>query len=121
MFKGRSKVLFVSSLLTTIYVIYLIIHFGSSMFVDDGAEALGGVIATALVTPHMVLLGLGAIFGWLGFFLRKTWAVLVAFILYIVAALLFLVYAIFVIPSIVLGIIGYGNQKKLNRNSNNIQ
>lgn len=120
MFKGRSKVLFVSSLLTTIYVIYLIIHFGSSMFVDDGAEALGGAIATALVTPHMVLLGLGTIFGWLGFFLRKTWVVLVAFILYIVGAFLFLVYAIFVIPSIILGIIGYVNQKKINRSNNNM-
>lgn len=114
MFKGRSKALFVASLLTTIYVIYLMVYFSSSIFVEDSAEALGGALATALVTPHMFILGLGVIFGWVGFFARKSWAALVAAILYCVGALLFVVYIMFVIPSIILGFIGYSKQKKLN-------
>lgn len=117
MFKKRSKALFVGALLITIYVIYLIIHFGSSIFVDDGAEALGGALATALVTPHMFVLALGALFAWIGFFARKSWAALVAAILYCVGALLFMLYMFFVIPSIILGFVGYAKQKKLNSNN----
>ena len=113
MFKNRSKVLFVSSILVSCYVIYLIIYFGGTISSKDSSEALGGALATALVSPHMFMLGLGAIFSWLGFFLKKSWAALVAEILYCVGAFLFLVYAIFVTPMIVLGFIGYSNQKKL--------
>lgn len=120
MFKGRSKALFVASLLTTMYVIYLMVHFGSSIFVEDSAEALGGALATALVAPHMFILGLGVIFGWVGFFAKKAWAALVAAILYCVGGLLFFVYFMFVIPSIILGFIGYSKQKKLNNSSNNV-
>ena len=119
MFKGRSKALFVASLLTTMYVIYLIVHFGSSIFAQDSAEALGGALATALVAPHMFILGLGVIFGWVGFLARKSWAALVAAILYCVGGLLFFVYFMFVIPSIILGFIGYSKQKKINNSSNN--
>lgn len=115
MFKERSKVLFVASLLTTAYVIYLMIYFGSSFFSEDGAEVIGGALATALVTPHMLMLGLGAVFSWIGFIFKKSWAALVAAILYCVGAMLFLMYAMFVIPSIILGFIGYSKQKKLSK------
>ena len=56
MFKNRSKVLFVGSLLATIYVIYLIIYFSGSMQSNDTSEALGGALATALVKPHMLII-----------------------------------------------------------------
>jgi hypothetical protein len=118
MFKSRSKVLFVSSLLISAYVIYLMYYFGSSMFVSDGTEALGGAIATALVTPHMLVLGLGAVFSWIGFFFKKSWAALVAAILYCAGAILFLMYALFVVPSIILGFIGYAKQKHINQSNN---
>jgi len=117
MFRGRSKVLFVATLITTAYVVYLMFHFGSSMFVDDSAEALGGSIATAMVTPHMLFVGLGGVFSWIGFIFKKSWAALVAAILYCVGAMLFLIYALFLIPSIILGFIGYARQKKFT-NSN---
>lgn len=116
MFKERSKVLFVSSFVTTAYVVYLMVHFGSSIFVSDGAEALGGALATAMVTPHMLFVGLGVVFSWIGFFFRKSWAALVAAILYCVGAMLFLLYALFVVPSIILGFIGFSKQKKMANN-----
>lgn len=115
MFKERSKVLFVSSLITTAYVIYLMVHFGSSFFAEDSAEVVGGALATALVTPHMFFLGLGVVFSWIGFFFKKSWAALVAAILYCVGAILFLMYALFVVPSIILGFVGYSKQKKLSK------
>lgn len=118
MFKNRSKVLFVGSLLATIYVIYLIIYFSGSMQSNDTSEALCGALATALVTPHMLMMGLGAIFSWVGFGLRKAGFALVGAILYSVAAIIFLVYAPICIPMIVLGFVGYAKQLKISKNIN---
>ena len=115
MFKERSKVLFVCNILATLYAIYLIAYFTgvNTADVKDDAEALGGAIATALVTPHIIMIVLGAIFGWLGFALKKSWGALVAAILYCVAFVLFFVYFMFTIPLIILGFVGYTKQKQL--------
>lgn len=113
MFKGRSKALFIGTLIATLYGIYLISHFASAMSSGTGAEQVGGAIATALVTPHMVCVWLGIIFGWLGFFMKASWAALVAAIMFSVGAVIFLLYALFLIPSIILGFIGYANQRKI--------
>ena len=115
MFNKRSKLLFVTSLLASLYVLYLISYFGGAMGDLNSADEIGGAIATALVTPHMVVLGVGAIFSWIGFFSRKSWAVLTSAILYCVGALLFLLYIIFCLPLIILGFISYSKQKKINK------
>lgn len=118
MFRNRSKVLFLCALLATLYVIYLMSYFGSSIGDMNSAEEFGSAIATALVTPHMVIIGTGAIFSWLGFFLRKSWGALVGAILYCVGALMFMIYTIFCIPLIILGFVGYSKQNKLIKNAN---
>lgn len=110
----RSKVLLIANALATAYAIYLITYFGGSTINSDGAEAVGGAIATALVTPHMIMFLIGAVFGWVGFFTKKSWGALVAAILYSVGTLFFLVYAMFGIPILIFGFIGYSKQKKLN-------
>lgn len=114
MFKNRSKVLFACVILATIYVIYLMSYFGNAMGDLNSAEEVGGAIATALVTPHMVVIGIGAIFSWIGFIGRKSWGALVGAILYCVGAILFIPYAFYSIPLIILGFVGYSKQKKIN-------
>ena len=111
----RSKVLCISNALATIYAVYLIVYFFGGTMNASGAEAVGGAIATALVTPHMLMFLIGAVFGWLGFFIKKSWAALVAGILYAVGTLFFLAYFMFGVPLLVLGFVGYANQKKLNK------
>lgn len=110
----RSKVLFAASALATLYSIYLITYFGGGVLNSEGAEAVGGAIATALVMPHMIVFLVGAVFGWIGFILKKSWAALVAAILYSAATLFFIMYAMFGVPILILGFIGYSKQKKLN-------
>lgn len=112
MFKNRSKVLFITAILATLYVVYLMSYFGSSIGDLNSAEELSGAIATALVTPHLIVMGLGAIFSWLGFFLKKSWGALVGAILYCVGAIMFMLYAVFCVPLIILGFVGYSKQKK---------
>ena len=110
----RSKVLFVASILATLYTVYLISYFGGETLNADGAEAVGGAIATALVTPHMIMFLIGAVFGWIGYIAKKSWAALVAAILYSVGTLFFLLYAMFGVPILIFGFVGYSKQKKLN-------
>lgn len=116
MFKNRSKALFASALVATIYLVYIISYFTSiNSEATNDTEAIGSALATALVMPHMFLLGLGVLFNWLGFFLRGTGFSLTAAILYCVAAVLFIPYAPMVLPAIVLGFVGYSKQKGINR------
>ena len=110
--------LLTANALATLYTIYLFTYFGVKTLGADGVEAIGGAIATALVTPHMIMFLIGAVFGWIGFFIQKSWAALVAAILYSVGTLFFLVYAMFGVPILVLGFIGYSKQKNLNSQNN---
>lgn len=114
LFYNRSKALFFAGVIGLIYSIILIAYFSDTMTSGSASSQAAGVIATALVTPHMVLCVVGAIFLLLGFFIRKPWAALVGSISFCVAAVVFLMYAIACVPSIVLGFVGYSKQRKIN-------
>lgn len=120
----HSKALLISAIIGTIYAIYLIVHFGTGIAVSkDGAEIAGKVIATALVTPHMILVALAVIFNWIGYFSNKRGFALTGGILYSVAGVIFILYLVFLIPSIILSFVGYGKLKKIIEinNSNKIE
>jgi hypothetical protein len=116
MFTNRSKAAFVGAFLGVAYAVYSVWYWiGATADVGSDAEAFGAAIATALVLPHMLVTVLGAIFAVIGFFTRKAGLTLTGAILFSVAAVLFFLYAAFLIPSIVLGFVGYANQKKINK------
>ncbi|NFD83433.1 benzylsuccinate synthase [Clostridium botulinum] len=114
MFKKRSKAFFTSIILATIYLIYIISYFYGILGQGDTAEQIGSGLATALVTPHIVVLAISVMFGWLAFGLSSSVFALTASILYTVAGVMFIPYIFFVIPSIILGFVGYANQKNIN-------
>jgi hypothetical protein len=114
MFKNRSIAGAIATAIAFAYGIYLISYWaGANTGTSGDSEAVGAAIATALVLPHLLVTWIGVIFGFIGFFTRKSGFLLTAAILYASAAVLFLIYAIFLVPSIVLGFIGYVNQKKM--------
>lgn len=111
----KSKALIISSILGIIYSIYLISYFGGALTGSSGGtEALGGAIATALVTPHMICVVLATIFNTLGAFLNKSGFALVGGILYSVGGVVFVMYILFVVPMIILSFVGYAKVKKNN-------
>jgi predicted RND superfamily exporter protein len=116
MFKNRSVVAFLAAVIGLAYSIFILSYFTSinSEAVDD-SEAVGAALATVLVIPHMLLAMLATIFAIIGFFTRKAGLILTGAILFASSALLFLLYAAFLIPSIVLGFVGYAQQKKINK------
>lgn len=112
--KKRSLPLIISAVLGLAYSIYIISYFSVNMS-GSGAEALGGALATALVTPHMVCVAVAVIFNIIAVFTNKRGFALAGAILYCVGAVLFLIYAFFVVPSIVLSFVGYAKLGKLNK------
>lgn len=118
--KKHSKALLVAAIIGVLYSIYLICYFSGAIGGSEGAEQAGAAIATALVTPHMILVVLATIFNWLAYFTNKRGFALTAGILYSVGGVIFIVYIVFVIPSLVLSFVGYANLKKINEHNNKI-
>jgi hypothetical protein len=119
--KKHSKALLIGAILGTAYSIYLILYFSGAIGGSEGAEQAGAVIAAALVTPHMILVVLATIFNWVSYFTNKRGLALTAGILYSVSGVLFLIYILFVVPSLVLSFVGYANLKKINQANTNIE
>ncbi len=84
----------------TCYTLYIFDYFAQR-------GDVGGAIAAALVTPHMMACALGSIFAWIAFFNCSKGLALTAAIMFTVAAFLFSMYAPLVLPMIVLGFLGY--------------
>lgn len=114
MFKQRSKLLFITAILSAAYAIYLIVYVyqanGSS---GDSAEQIGIAIGTVLLLPHIVTVGIGTVFYWLGFGLKVTWGILVGAILFSVATLFMPIYFMFTVPILIFGFIAFANQRKI--------
>jgi len=114
----RSIALIVSAVLGVAYSVYIIAHFSGAIWgADSGAEAIGGVIATALVTPHMVCVVVAAILNAIAAITNNRSFALAGGILYCVGAVLFLLYALFVVPSIILSFVGYARLERMKRNA----
>lgn len=110
----RSKILLISAILGTLYSLYLITYFSGGIFGSKGGmELAGAAMATALVTPHMVLVVLATIFNWVGYFSNKRGFALTGGILYSVGGVIFIIYIMFVIPSIILSFVGYAKLKDI--------
>jgi uncharacterized membrane protein len=113
----RSKLLLAAGIIGTVYLIYLISHFTGAVTSSSGAEALGASIATALVTPHMVCVGIAVIFNWLGWALKARWAALVAGILYAVSIVCMFMYAMFVVLEMIFCFVAFAKMKAHQENS----
>lgn len=114
--KVKSKALLVSLVIGALYAIYLIVYFAGAMTnSSDAAETVGAGLATAIITPHLVLIVLAVIFNALGYFQNRSGFALTGGILYCVAAGVFLIYAPFCIIEIIFSFVGYSKVKKINK------
>jgi len=108
----KSKLLLAAGFLGTIYFIYLISYFTGAVGSSEGAEALGAGVAAALVTPHMVCIGIAVIFNWLGWALKARWAALVAGIMYAVSIVFMFLYAVFVVLQMIFCFVTFAKMKQ---------
>lgn len=111
----KSVLLLISAILGVLYAIFIVVYFVSAgAGAKSNAEALGIGIAAMLVMPHMICAVLAAIFNVLGWALSKRGFALTGGILYSVAAVMFPLYALFVLAQIILSFVGFAKLKKAN-------
>lgn len=115
-FKNHSKMVLVSTILVSLYAIFLLSWFyGGVLNSNSGAEAAGGMFATALVTPHMIAIIVGAVFSAVALFANKNWAAITSCVIVFVSTLLFPLYFIVTIPLGIIGIIACVCLNKFNK------
>lgn len=108
----KPKVLLVSAILATIWLIIAICSFASAAGSSSGAaEQIGTAIAGVMIIPFVIIAGLGLIFNWLSWALKKHGFAITAGVLYCVS-LIAITYNFGFIPSIVLTFIGSAKLKK---------
>ncbi|TQQ84162.1 hypothetical protein EXD82_08105 [Peptacetobacter hominis] len=108
----KSKLLLISGIIGTIYLIYLIFYFSNGVVSTDGVDAIGAGLAAALVMPHMVCVAIAVIFNWLGWALEVRWGALVAGIMYAVSMVCMFLYAVFVLIEMILCFIAFAKMKQ---------
>lgn len=110
--KGRILML-IAAVIGTAYLVYLISHFvGGVNDAAEGAEAVGTALATVMVTPHMIFVGIAALMSWLSVFCKLSGFALTAGIIYLVAIIVFPMYFMFVIVEAIFSFIGYARMRK---------
>ncbi len=107
----KSKLLLVSWILTTAYVVYLVIYFSGTIASSSGTEQLGATLASVLVFPHALLVFIGLIFNVFAWLLSKRGFALTSGILYSVAMLLFIPYFFFILLQTVFCFVAYAKMK----------
>jgi hypothetical protein len=112
MFKNVSKALLVSTLFGTIYLVYLIISY-TKIDLGDDSESTFYLLLMTLVKPHLYLTIFGVFLSFLSVILKNHNLALLATFILLLAALSFVLYAIFLLPAIVMGFIGARNQKRI--------
>ena len=112
--KRKGKVLLLIALIIgAAYCIYSISYWsGATSSATSDTEAIGAGIASMLVLPHLVMVGLAVVFNALAFFMYNKPFALVAAIMYTVGLALFPAYAMFVIVEMVLCYIAFARMKK---------
>ena len=108
----KSKLLLAAGILGTCYLLYLVVYFAGDLISPSSAtDVIASGLATALVTPHMVCVGVAVVFNWLGWALKAPWAALVAGILYAVSMVCMFLYALFVALQMIFCFVAFARMK----------
>jgi len=115
MFKQRSMMLFITMILGIAYAVFILFSFKELS--DQAAEEDNIFIAffAIFLIPHIVVTLLATLLIVCSFIFKNPTLALVSSIFYLLAAVLFVIYGIFLIPVVILGFIAYARQKRLSK------
>ena len=109
----------ISAIIATLWMIVSISAFSniaSTIPTEDSAEAIGSQIGATIgilsQMPYLILMGLGIIFDWIGYWVNKQGFVLTSAILFCIALLFSIFNGLGLIPCFILEFIGYSKIKK---------
>ena len=120
----RSKAVFFFALVGLIYSVGMIVTWSlgqsalTDLFTSDpvlaGLGTVAGGVASIVLLPHFISSVIASVLGVVGFFARNEGFVLAAAILFSVALAMFFLSAVILLPVVVLGFVGYANQRRIN-------
>ena len=120
----RSKAAFVFAVLGTVYTVVLIALWSSSqsalteLFMTDpflaGFGTVAGGVASIVLLPHFISAVFASVLAIVGFLTRNDGFILAAATLFSVAVAMFFLSGLLLLPVVILGFIGYANQRRLN-------
>lgn len=115
----RNNFTLISAIIATLWMIVSIsafLNIASTIPTGDSAEAIGSQIGATIgilsQMPYLILMGLGIIFDWVGYWTNKQGFVLTSAILFCVALLFSIFNGLGLIPCFILDFIGYSKMKK---------
>lgn len=115
----RNNFTLISAIIATLWMIVSISAFSniaSTIPTGDSAEAIGSQIGATIgilsQMPYLILMGLGIIFDWTGYWVNKQGFVLTSGILFCIALLFSIFNGLGLIPCFILNFIGYSKMKK---------
>ena len=133
----RSTTLLASNILATLYSAFLLWTFGGAIIEAGGAEFIDAIgayfelafellgmsspavtilyVILVLLCIHIFIFVLGCLIGWISFASKKSGGAKFAATLYLIGTICFPVYLFFGLPITIVGFIGGGKQKKINR------
>ena len=120
----RSKAVLVFAVLSAAYTVVLSVLWSSAqstlteLFETDpllaGLGTVAGGLASIVLLPHFISVAFGSILAVVGFLTRNDGFVLAAATLLSVAVAMFFLSGLLLLPVVILGFIGYANQRRLN-------
>ena len=111
----KNKTMVISMVLAIIWTVislYGYIDAGSIVNSTDAAEAFGGMVGMAMITPYMIVAFVGTILHVVGAVVYKPGLTLSGLICECVSILLMVTWGFGFIPTIILGFIGYSKMRK---------
>ena len=120
----RSKVVLVFAVLGALYTVVLAVLWSGAqsalteLFLTDpwlaGLGTVAGGVASIVLLPHFISAVFASVLGLVGFFTRNDGFILASAIVFTLAVAMFFLSGFFLVPVVVLGFIGYANQRRLN-------
>lgn len=103
----KSKLLLASSILSTLYLIFLIGNFILDISKGGAFNKLVLTFRTLFYIPHITILILALILNWVGYAKNIKWTSLMSGVLYLVCMFFMFINTIFVLPQMILSFIAY--------------
>ena len=123
-FGERSAVVVVFAVLGTAYTAVLAVLWSSAqsaltdLFETDpwlaGLGSVAGGVASIVLLPHFISAVFASVLAVVGFFTRNDGFILAAATLFCVAVAMFFPSGLLLVPVVILGFIGYANQRRMN-------
>ena len=108
--RKRHLLLLIAGLLGLAYFVYILVYFvdASNSAVNEIGEGFGqlaSALMMRLVMPHIIMAGVSALANLLAWWINNKWLALAAAAGYLIAALMFTMYWLFVVPSFILAVL----------------